>query len=341
MKSNKPLIWLPLLAALTAPSAHALNILMCNDDGFTAANLRATALQLKAAGHNVIVAAPVDNQSGKGGAMNFLAPVPAVVAGERAVTDGILSAAAAGVGTAPDDSSVFYVNGTPTMACLYGLDVAAPQAFGKAPDLVISGPNEGSNTGHINVSSGTVNNAFYAINRGLPGIAISDAATTITSFASVSGNQSAHAYEVGTIVVKLVAMLQANQSKAGGRLLPPATGLNVNIPVFSAGSGSSLPFKLSQMGVATSYAPAFYTDLSQNPIAAQYGPSFVGKPGIGLAAGGTTLPSGTVIPKDTSPLSEGNVIAQNAIAVSPMQGIPQASRYQVEAVRLKLQPLLK
>ncbi|MCW3480984.1 5'/3'-nucleotidase SurE [Neisseriaceae bacterium JH1-16] len=351
MKPAKPLIWLPLLAALSAPTAHALNILMCNDDGFTAANLRATALQLKAAGHNVIVSSPADNQSGKGGAMNFLAPIPAVTANERGVTDKALSAGAAGVGTAPDDASVYYVNGTPTMACLYGLDVAAPQVFGKAPDLVISGPNEGANTGMVNMSSGTVSNAYYAINRGLPAIAFNDAIPTITAFASVAGNQSAHAYEIGTIVVKLVAMLQANQSKAGGRLLPPATGLNVNIPLFTAGSGSSLPFILTQMGTATDYAPAFYADLSQNPLAAgYYGQSLAaiqGKPGIGLVSNGVasnanTLPSGTVVPKDNNPKSEGNVLSQKlGIAVTPMQGVPQASRYQVEAVRLKLQSLLK
>jgi len=345
------MIWLPLLAALAAPSAHALNILMCNDDGFTAANLRATALQLKAAGHNVIVSAPADNQSGKGGSMSFLAPIPAITASERGVTDGSLTAGVAGVGTAPDDASVYYVNGTPTMACLYGLDVAAPTVFGKAPDLVISGPNEGANTGMVNMSSGTVSNAYYAINRGLPAIAFNDAYTTITSFGSVSGNQGAHAYEIGTIVVKLVALLQANQSKAGGRLLPPATGLNVNIPTFTAGQGSSLPFKLTQMGTATDYAPAFYADLSKNPLAQYfYGAGVAaisGKPGIGLVSNGATsnantLPSGTVIPKDNSPLSEGNVLDQKtAIAISPMQGVPQASRYQTEAVRLKLQSLLK
>ncbi|NJM11768.1 MAG: hypothetical protein HC889_07695 [Synechococcaceae cyanobacterium SM1_2_3] len=67
-----------LLAAV--PQAHALNILLCNDDGFTAANLRALYQRLQAAGHKVIISASVDNQSGRGGYMSFLAPIPRIAA---------------------------------------------------------------------------------------------------------------------------------------------------------------------------------------------------------------------------------------------------------------------
>ncbi|RXZ43426.1 5'/3'-nucleotidase SurE [Crenobacter cavernae] len=289
MNARHALLCLPLLAALGQP-AHALNILLCNDDGFTAANLRALQSKLKTAGHNVIASSPVDNQSGKGGSMDFLKPVPAVNSAERAVAKGTLTDGATGVGTDPSDSSINYVNGTPTMACLYGLDVAAPKAFGKLPDLVISGPNEGNNLGHINMSSGTVNNAFYAINRGLPAIAVSDNATSQTEWSAVSGNPAHRAFEVADIVVKLVSTLEVNKAKAGGKLLPDNTGLNVNVPSFAAGAGKNLPFVLTRMGTATDYSSAFYEDLSKNPIAQySYGAgigAITGKPGIGLAAGG-------------------------------------------------------
>jgi broad specificity polyphosphatase/5'/3'-nucleotidase SurE len=36
-----------------------------------------------------------------------------------------------------------YVHGTPVMASMYGLDVLAPVRWGRAPALVLSGPNEG------------------------------------------------------------------------------------------------------------------------------------------------------------------------------------------------------
>ena len=64
--------------ALPAAPAFALNILLCNDDSIVAANLRALKQQLAAAGHSVLVTAPADNQSGRGGYIAFLTPVPAL-----------------------------------------------------------------------------------------------------------------------------------------------------------------------------------------------------------------------------------------------------------------------
>ena len=63
-----------------APKAHALDILLCNDDGFTSANSRALYQQLIHAGHRVVMSAPVDNQSGRGGYISFLAPIPKIPA---------------------------------------------------------------------------------------------------------------------------------------------------------------------------------------------------------------------------------------------------------------------
>jgi hypothetical protein len=63
-----------------APQAHGLDILLCNDDGFTSANTRALYQQLIHAGHRVVISAPVDNQSGRGGYISFLAPIPKIPA---------------------------------------------------------------------------------------------------------------------------------------------------------------------------------------------------------------------------------------------------------------------
>ena len=61
------------LASLSLP-VSALNILLVNDDGLTA-NTQAQYDALVAAGHDVIVSIPCQNQSGKGASINFLAPL--------------------------------------------------------------------------------------------------------------------------------------------------------------------------------------------------------------------------------------------------------------------------
>jgi len=341
-----------LAMALTGP-AHALNILLCNDDGFTAANLRALQQRLKAAGHAVIVSAPVDNQSGRGGYMSFLTPIPKIPATytdmyslsgtpvtPRAVKVYPELVGKTGVGDDPTDADVSYVWGSPVMACLYGMDVKAPKKFGGLPDLMISGPNEGNNTGHINVSSGTVNNLFYGINRQVPSIGVSDADTTYAEHTALSA--SSRAYEVADIVVRLVKTLVDNKAQAGGRLMPEGVGLNVNVPLFEAGKGSALPYVMTRMGKATAYAPAFYEDLGKSPAAAGRIPAGAGLMGVGLTTAGSTLPSGVVIPADTDASSEGNVVtAKTGVAVSVVEGVPDARRSFVEAMKLKLGTLAK
>lgn len=319
------------LASAALP-AHALNILLCNDDGISAANLRALKQQLLAAGHSVIVTAPIDNQSGRGGYIAFLQPVPALSGNERSAKALGLPAGTAGVGTDPADADVHYVNGTPVAACLYGIDVKASEKWGTPPDLVISGPNEGNNTGHINASSGTFNNLLYAINRGLPALAVSDAATSQVNWGNALPPAS-RAFEVADVVVRLLdEVLDAKPPRHHAerrplrRLMPEGLGLNVNVPLFATGAGPTLRFAVTNVGVATAYAPAFYARLSDSPLAVASGVN-VPLPGIALAAGGTVLPSGTVIPKDDDRNAEGNVVAAGGlVTVSPVQGVPEASR---------------
>ena len=117
------------LAALPASSALALNILLCNDDGITAANVRALKEHLAGEGHSVIVTAPIDNQSGTDGFIHFLQPIGVLTGNERGASALGLPAGTPGVGTDPSDPMVFYVNGTPEMACLYGIDVQSAKVW--------------------------------------------------------------------------------------------------------------------------------------------------------------------------------------------------------------------
>lgn len=320
-----------MLLGVACVPAHALDILLCNDDGITAANVRALKQRLVAAGHRVILAAPADNQSGRGGYIAFLQPIPPLTGNERAARALGLSAGAPGVGSDPADPDVHYVNSTPVAACLYGIDVKAPFAWGGPPDLVISGPNEGNNTGHINASSGTFANLMYAINRGLPAIAVSDAATAQVTWSDALP-PTARPFEVADVVVRVLDEVLPDRHRGHRRgrpakpLLPEGLGLNVNIPSFAPGGGAALPLAATRIGVATAYAPAFYERLSESPLAVGAGVNFP-LPGVSLAPGGTTLPSGTVVPLDDARRSEGNVVASGeAITVSPVQGVPEASR---------------
>src|SRR3546814_6978506 len=63
-----------LLAATMSAPSWALNIVLSNDDGFEAANIRALYTELKAADHDVVLSGPAQNNSGKGGALDFLVP---------------------------------------------------------------------------------------------------------------------------------------------------------------------------------------------------------------------------------------------------------------------------
>ena len=285
------------------------------------------------------IAMVIAHQSGTGGAISFLRAVPPLTGKERGAVDLGLAAGAPGVGQAGDDADVHYVNGSPVMACLYGLDLVAQRKWKAAPDLVISGPNEGNNTGMVNVSSGTFSNLLYAVNRGLPALAVSHASgRQVKWHAELPATHPA--FEVADITVRLVAALDRGR-RPGGPLMPPGVGLNVNVPVFAEGAGKALPFRITQTGTATEYIPAFVERLADVPAAVARGAK-PGDMGIAIVKGGTVLPSGSRIPADPSPDSEQNVIDQrNAVTITPVEGAPDARPAQRDAVRTQLNALFE
>ncbi|MFD2270444.1 5'/3'-nucleotidase SurE [Undibacterium arcticum] len=163
--------------------------------------------------------------------MRPIGPLSATNCGATPSRGGVLSAGAAGIGTLPGMPYAYYVNSTPVAATLYGIDIASKTAFGQVPDLVISGPNYGNNTGLVNNGSGTVNAALIAINRGIPALAVSAAQPqSYKPFNQlVDGDPE---YEVADVVVRLVGELERRKAVAGGSLLPQGVGLNVNLPKF-------------------------------------------------------------------------------------------------------------
>lgn len=239
-------------AALLAatPPTFARNIVIANDDGLTS-NVKALYDALKAKGHDVIVSVPCQQGSGMGGALHIMRPIPPLT------TDCINGAAKAGnpgVGTMTREGlngDFFYVDGTPVMGLLYGLDILALARWGKAPDLVLSGPNIGQNGGPSIVSSGTVSNVQHALMRGIPAIALSGGANT----GSKEDLVNPLSQQIAKRSLELVDLL--DRQAQGGTLLPVGVGLNVNFPDQPEGAR----WTFARVGKFSIYDARFVADL--------------------------------------------------------------------------------
>ncbi|MUG94277.1 5'/3'-nucleotidase SurE [Scytonema sp. UIC 10036] len=187
--------------------AQALKIMVVNDDGYQAEGIAVLFDTLQAAGHEVTIVAPKQDQSGIGTSINasrILQPTEVV----------------------NYDTHRWYVDATPTVTTWAGLDYILKD---NKPDLVVSGINQGENVGLFAVSSGTVSAAVAALNRGVPAIAIS---AGINQAESATGYRSTRqAYKTGAnFIVALLKELEAKK-KPNSTILPPGIGLNINIPV--------------------------------------------------------------------------------------------------------------
>ncbi|WP_041523653.1 5'/3'-nucleotidase SurE [Gilvimarinus agarilyticus] len=318
-------------ASLSLP-ASALNIVLTNDDSWATDNIQVLFTELKAAGHDVVMAAPCTGQSGKGGAIHFMEAVNVdrsqVDQGQVCVGD-------------TDESVPFdeFVEGTPVMAALYGIDVLANETWGHAPDVLISGPNEGNNLGYLTNNSGTLGAANIAIARGIPAIAV-----------SAADGDADKAVLVAAAVNQLLAELEANRAE-GEPLLPKFTGLNVNTP---ANMVNHQGFKFANVGWNSGGIEVQFTDdLSQNTtamgyvaqgvIAAGYASTmeeamaiaqaqYSGKAGVGIA-----LDAGLV--DDNHETSEGVLLGQDYITISTIEANVQASRAKTALTEIKLNGL--
>ncbi|TDD45271.1 5'/3'-nucleotidase SurE [Kribbella antibiotica] len=140
-------------------------ILITNDDGFQAPGIRALAPAIAELGHEVVVVAPLDDQSGVGSARTATVNRPIQTVVEEA--GGI---------------SYRGVAGTPALA----VTLATIGAFGPAPDLVLSGINRGHNIGVPIFHSGTVAAALTAAGQGISGVAISIEGASPTHWATAA-----------------------------------------------------------------------------------------------------------------------------------------------------------
>jgi 5'-nucleotidase len=133
-------------------ASEQLRVLITNDDGYQAPGIRALAPAIAELGYDVLVVAPLLDESGVGSARAGMVGRP--------------------IRTASDEESGVTFNGidgTPALA----VTLASVGAFGRAPDVVLSGINRGHNIGVPILHSGTVAAALTAAGQGLSAVAIS------------------------------------------------------------------------------------------------------------------------------------------------------------------------
>lgn len=292
--------------ASVSTQAAAHTIVLSNDDGLTS-NVVALHKALTDAGHDVIVSVPCRNQSGQGAALQIarpLAPLKEACLNDAAKPGDPAAGPMSREGLPEGD--FFYVDGTPIMALAYGLDVAAQERWGSAPDLVLSGPNEGQNVGAIIISSGTVSNAQFAALRGLPAIALSAGSNTESE-----DLDNPLSDDVARLSTMLVTALGA--AAGDGRLLPEGLALNVNFP----DQLDAPQWRVTQIGSYNAYRIGFTANMAatatpvMRAMAAERGMAVPELPGLNFG-----------INRD-EPLpgqeNDESIVIRSAIAISPMQ----------------------
>ena len=288
-------------------SAHT--IVISNDDGLTS-NILALYKALKAAGHDVVVSVPCQNQSGMGTSLRIGIPATKLATGCRS------DAAPAGAPTAGpmsragiDAKDFYYVDGTPVMAMLYGVDVVAQQRWGGPPDLVLSGPNEGQNVGSVILNSGTVSVTQVALMNGIPAIALSAGAKTADD--KTLANPASPI--VARYSVELIDSLFARAK--GSSILPTGMGLNVNFP--NTLEPANLQWRASRIGTYNAYMFRYVENMAADSspmlvsMAKEHGMSLPPGPGLSMS-----MNTGTPTAEQQD---DESVVSRTAISVSPMQ----------------------
>ena len=128
--------------------------LVTNDDGVESPGIALLAATAAEVGFDVVIAAPSWDSSGASASLTAVEEAGRVIVGERSV--GL-------------DFPVYGVEAAPA----YIVRAAVGGAFGPVPDVVLSGVNHGSNTGHVILHSGTVGAALTASTHGLRALAAS------------------------------------------------------------------------------------------------------------------------------------------------------------------------
>ena len=189
-------------------AGRRLRCLVTNDDGIGSEGLRALALVALEAGLEVVVAAPMQECSGAS------ASITAVEEDGRFVVE------ARTLPGLEEACAVLAVGGLPAFIALTGMR----GAFGPTPDIVLSGINNGPNTGYAVLHSGTAGAALTASTFGARAMAVSlNVRMRSPSGAGVAPSVSSppHWETAAEIARRTLPVLLASE---------PGTVLNLNAP---------------------------------------------------------------------------------------------------------------
>ncbi|KAI4869032.1 sure-like protein [Hypoxylon rubiginosum] len=209
-----------LLSTLPILGAHGARILQSNDDGWAELYIRSLNEALNEAGHDVVLSAPAENKSGSGS--TDVEPSSRT----QACQYDSCPANSGPIGTNATNTRLNWVNSFPVTSVRYGIDTIAPQFFnGEAPELIVSGPNVGSNLFLSVPFSGTVGVAVYATHEaGIPALAFSGASDGTLAF------NTSPVPARSTVYAQLATQLTNAVLDAGAPYLPEDVWLNVNFP---------------------------------------------------------------------------------------------------------------
>ncbi|KAK3171259.1 hypothetical protein OEA41_003343 [Lepraria neglecta] len=243
--------------ALLPTASNALNIIVNNDDGFGSADIREFYRILKAARHNTWIVAPVDNQSRKGGTKVFTTEAKLTAPSEH----DIVPAGAPSFETDPNDSYIWYYNGTPAVCTFFALDYVVPNYWnGTKVDLLVSGLNFGDNLGpFLYTLSGTIGAtqvlyypttrhlptdillSYAALERGIPGIGFSGGNDAQRGYKEVNATTKSGYPDPATIDAQLSVDIVNQLAKNGNleQLLTYGYGISVNCPEITSLTDSS------------------------------------------------------------------------------------------------------
>ncbi|TCD60669.1 hypothetical protein EIP91_009716 [Steccherinum ochraceum] len=219
------------------------NILLTNDDGWAVAQIRAQNDALKAAGFNVVLSAPAENESGTGSSTATPGPLSQPCEFNTCPTGSPAE------GSDANDDRLNYVNSFPVDAVRFGIQTLAPEFFGSAPEFVVSGPNVGTNLGSGITGSGTVGAACEAALEGIPSTAFSATSNSQVSFTTLTTNPTSTSTLAALLYAQLTTQFtQALVSPASRPILPADITLNVNFPSTSGcSSASQFKFVLTRL----------------------------------------------------------------------------------------------
>jgi len=229
--------------------AGGQNVLQTNDDGWAVANIRALNDALNAAGFNVVLSAPTQNESGTGSSSAPPTPLDTTCEFDTCPVGSPAE------GFNASNPRLNYVNSFPVDSVRFGIQTLAPKFFGaSAPDIVLSGPNVGNNAGSTVLISGTVGAASEAAKEGVPAIALSGATGSQVSYTTLVSSPTSSSSKAALIYAALsVEFTQALLSSSVTPILPQGIAVNVNFPSISdCGSASDFSFVFSRINANSS-----------------------------------------------------------------------------------------